>query len=234
MSDLGMRAVVAHVAAVMDGPRRAGLPQQPPASQASRDELVVALLLEGDEDAFHRLVSELQPLLLRLAMTIVRGGSVAEEVVQDTWLAVMQGLPQFAGRSSLKTWIVRILFNRARTRAVREARSVPFSALGSTPEDAAGEESFALDGSWRNAPRSWDDVATPERMLSDAQTRMLLEQVIEQLPPQQRLVIELRDIAELESGEVCEILDLSEANQRVLLHRARLKVRTALAQRLAD
>jgi RNA polymerase sigma-70 factor (ECF subfamily) len=197
-----------------------------PADHADR--ALVVRMLAGEEAAFRSLVGALHPLLLRLASTIVRSVGVAEEVVQDTWLAVLEGLPSFAGRSSLKTWVVRILYNRARTRAVREVRSVPFSALG--PEDPASPfgESFTADGAWRVAQQAWNDDATPERALADAQTRKVIDGIILQLPEQQRLVIELRDVAEVDSAEVCEMLGLSEANQRVLLHRARHKVRLAL------
>jgi RNA polymerase sigma-70 factor (ECF subfamily) len=196
------------------------------------DGALVARLLAGDEAEFRALVSALHPLLLRLASSIVRSAGVAEEVVQDTWLATLEGLPGFAGRSSLKTWVLRILYNLARTRAVREVRSVPFSALG--PEQAGGRSADEFDalGAWRDAPRAWDDAASPERALSDVQTRGVIEDAIAMLPEQQRLVIALRDVAELDSTEVCAMLGLSEANQRVLLHRARHKVRLALKDRL--
>lgn len=221
--------VMSHGAATVTGrpPRsREAFPIAIPAEHA--DHALVARMLLGDEAAFASLVGTLQPLLLRLASTIVRSVGVAEEVVQDTWLAVLEGLPNFAGRSSLKTWVVRILYNRARTRAVREARSVPFSALG--PDDAAdpSSDSFTADGAWRVAPQAPTGDATPERALADAQTRKLIDELIRQLPEQQRLVIELRDVAEVDSAEVCEMLGVSEANQRVLLHRARQKVRLAL------
>lgn len=197
---------------------------------AHRDAETQQRILAGDEAAFVALVKALHPLLLRLAGSIVRSSAIAEEVVQDTWLAVLQGLPAFAGRSSLKTWVVRILYNRARTRAVREARSLPFSSL-TVDESAAALEDFASHGGWLAPPLAWHEHATPERALADAQTRALVEDAIAKLPEAQRIVIELRDIAQLESAEVCQMLDLSEANQRVLLHRARHRVRAALADR---
>jgi RNA polymerase sigma-70 factor (ECF subfamily) len=194
----------------------------------ARDYELVQRLLRGDEAAFRSLVHELQPLLLRLAQTVVRSAAIAEEVVQDTWLAVLQGLTKFAGRSSLKTWIVRILFNRARTRAVREVRSLPLSALAADDELCPSIDAFAQDGSWSSAPVAFPEAASPELLLADAEARTLVEEAIAELPEQQRLVIELHDVAELDASEVCQLLNLSDANQRVLLHRARHKVRAAL------
>jgi RNA polymerase sigma-70 factor (ECF subfamily) len=231
MSALDRNALLAILAAVLETPLHPHSDTTPEPSPSSRDAGMVARLLAGDEAAFERLVGDLQPLLLRLAATVVRSGALAEEVVQDTWLAVLQGLPSFAGRSSLKTWIVRILFNRARTRAVREVRSVPFSALRAGDDDSE-PELFAADGAWRAPPSPWGEHVTPERLLSDAELRALVERAIETLPEQQRLVIELRDVAQLDSAEVCQLLQVSEANQRVLLHRARHKVRAAIAPRL--
>lgn len=233
MSSLDRNALLAILGAVLESPapsREQPAPDSSP-STAARETKLVSRLLSGDEVAFERLVTELQPLLLRLAATVVRSPAIAEEVVQDTWLAVLQGLPAFAGRSSLKTWIVRILFNRARTRAVREVRSVPFSALRSEGSDSE-PELFNADGGWAAAPVQATQSRTPEALLADAEARQLVEQAIESLPEQQRLVIELRDVGELDSSEVCELLSLSEANQRVLLHRARHKVRAAIAPRL--
>jgi RNA polymerase sigma-70 factor (ECF subfamily) len=213
---------------VRDADPQAAPAQVATVSASPRDHELVQRLLRGDEQAFRGLVGELQPLLLRLAQTVVRSTSVAEEVVQDTWLAVLSGLATFAGRSSLKTWIVRILFNRARTRAVREQRSVPMSALGSDDELTPSADTFTADGAWRNAPGSFPEASSPELLLADAEARALVEEAIAALPEQQRLVIELHDVAELDASEVCALLDLSDANQRVLLHRARHKVRSLL------
>lgn len=200
----------------------------PNALALARDQELVQRLLRGDEPSFAGLVRELQPLLLRLAQTVVRSTSVAEEVVQDTWLAVLQGLARFAGRSSLKTWIVRILYNRARSRAVREVRSLPLSALAAGDDPAPPIDAFTQDGSWRSAPAAFPEAASPELLLANAEARALVEAAIAELPEQQRLVIELHDVAELDASEVCQLLKLSDANQRVLLHRARHKVRAAL------
>jgi len=213
----------------------------PDLSQSSLDEddrRTVAALLAGDEAAFQELVERYHGSLLRLAMTYVRPRSAAEEVVQDTWLGVLRGLPTFEGRSSLRTWIYRILVNQARTRGVRESRSVPFSSLGGDDEAAVDADRFlpashpAYAGHWAVAPHAWDDV--PEAVLLAAETRALVLSAIDDLPPQQREVITLRDVEGWSSAEVREALELSEANQRVLLHRARAKVRSRLEEYLKE
>jgi len=213
-------AVITDSDAADGGSRRASAPS------VLRDEELVQKLLEGDEPTFRALVTRLQPMLLRLARTFVRTEAIAEEVVQDTWLAVLEGLPGFAGRSSLKTWITHILINRARTRAVREARVVPLSSLAKGEDAAPSADLFNESGGWRSAPAP----LSPERLLDNKQTRARVDAVIATLPEQQRLVIELRDVAGLESDEVCELLKLSANNQRVLLHRARDKVRAVLVR----
>jgi RNA polymerase sigma-70 factor, ECF subfamily len=210
-------AVITDADAV-DGARKAAAPSAP------RDEELVQKLLDGDEASFRGLVNRLQPLLLRLARTYVRSEAIAEEVVQDTWLAVLEGLPGFAGRSSLKTWVVHILINRARTRGAREARVVPLSSLAKGDDVAPSADHFNESGGWQSAP----EPISPERLLDSKETRARVDAAIAALPEQQRLVIELRDVAGLESEEVCELLKLSANNQRVLLHRARDKVRAAL------
>ena len=165
-----------------------------------------------------------------VARNFVRTETLAEEVVQDTWLAVIRGLEGFEGRSTLRTWIFHILVNRARTRAVREARSIPFSSLAG---DAAHEgptvdpSLFDADGAWAQPPQRLD--GDPERHLLAAELRGRLVEAVAELPDGQRAVITLRDLAGLPSEEVCELLGLSAVNQRVLLHRARTQVRTALA-----
>jgi len=202
------------------------------------DRRTVALLLAGDETAFEELVERYHGSLLRLAMTYVRPRSAAEEVVQDTWLGVLRGLPAFEGRSSLRTWIYRILVNQARTRGVRESRSLPFSSLAGDGEPAVDPDRFlppghaAYAGHWAAAPRAWGDL--PEEVLLAAETRSEVQRAIDELPPSQREVITLRDVEGWSSAEVREALDLSEANQRVLLHRARAKVRARLEEYLDE
>jgi RNA polymerase sigma-70 factor (ECF subfamily) len=178
------------------------------------------------------LVEQYHGRLLRLALLFVSDRASAEEVVQDTWLAVLTGLRSFEGRSALKTWIFSILTNRAKTRGQRDKRSVPFSALTGqhSPEDAAVSLSrFTQSGSWSAPPEQWDED-TPERLLLRRETRALIEQTIAGLPPGQRAVVTLRDVEGLDSTEACNVLEISETNQRVLLHRARARIRTALEQ----
>jgi RNA polymerase sigma-70 factor (ECF subfamily) len=189
-------------------------------------------LRAGDEAAFAELVREYHPSLVRVARMYVSTQTAAEEVAQETWLGVLNGLSRFEGRSSLKTWIFRILTNIAKTRAQRDGRTLPFSALqdpGRVPEAAVDADRF-LDpehprwpGHWALKPEPWPDDA-----LVAAETRERLVAAIEELPATQRAVISLRDVEGWSSEEVRNALDLSETNQRVLLHRARSKVRAAL------
>ncbi len=181
------------------------------------------------------LVERHGPAMLRIARMYVSTAAVAEEVVQDAWLGVLRGLDSFEGRSSLRTWIFRILVNIAKTRGQRESRSVPFSSVWSP--DAEGEPAVELDRflptdheqspqHWASPPSSWDTV--PESRLLSKETLAKVAGAIDRLPPNQREVIRLRDLLGWSSQEVCNALDLSETNQRVLLHRARSKVRRAL------
>jgi RNA polymerase sigma-70 factor (ECF subfamily) len=199
------------------------------------DAELLVRLRAGDEDAFMTLVDKYGPLMLRIALTHVRSRAVAEEVVQESWLGVLQGLDRFEGRSSLKTWILRIVANRARTRGEREARSVPLSSLG--PE--AGEDEPAVDperflgpehpmypGGWAIPPHSW--ARMPEEKLLAGETLQQVRAAIAKLPPRQQEVIVLRDVEGWEPEEVSQALDLTPGNQRVLLHRARSKVRADL------
>jgi RNA polymerase sigma-70 factor (ECF subfamily) len=200
------------------------------------DQQLVAALRRGDEAAFMELVDRYQAALLRVAMTFVGRRAVAEEVVQDTWVGVIQGLERFAGRSSLKTWIFRILLNRARTRGERESRTIPFADLVSA--EAGGDEpavdpmSFwpADHPQWANVwveyPRQWQQM--PEERALSTELQQVIREAVDALPPTQRTVITLRDIEGWSSEEVCNALEVSETNQRVLLHRARAKVRAAV------
>ena len=202
------------------------------AARASGEELaLVEALRRGDERAFTRLVDRYSPTMLRVASLYVRNAAVAEEVVQEAWLGVLAGIGRFEGRSSLKTWIFRILTNRAQTRAAREARSVPFSSLEreGEGEPAVDADRFIAAGFWSTPPQPWD---VPEERLLSRETRDRVEQAIATLPPTQRAVISLRDIEGWSSEEVRNVLELSETNQRVLLHRARSKVRAELAEYL--
>jgi RNA polymerase sigma-70 factor (ECF subfamily) len=202
----------------------------------SEDALLDALR-EGDERAFLELVARHHALMVRVAQGYVRSRAVAEEVAQETWLGVLNGIEAFEGRSSLKTWIFRILVNRAKTRAEREGRTVPFSALESTEDAEPAVEpsrfrppSDRHAGQWAAPPTRWDEL--PEERLLGRETLEHARVAIEALPPRQREVIVLRDVEGWSSGEVCEALELSEGNQRVLLHRARAKVRAELERYL--
>jgi RNA polymerase sigma-70 factor, ECF subfamily len=197
------------------------------------------LLRAGDESAFEMLIDRYHGPLLRLAMLYVPSRAVAEEVVQETWLGVLQGLARFESRSSLKTWIFRILTNRARTRGQREGRSIPFSAVWAPESDAAdpavdadrfrpSDHEFA--GHWISRPQNWE--ALPEERLIGLETRAQIQQAIDALPGSQREVIRLRDVEGWSSEEICNVLEITETNQRVLLHRARSKVRRTLEQYL--
>jgi RNA polymerase sigma-70 factor, ECF subfamily len=194
---------------------------------------LVERLREGDEQAFSKLVEEYGATMLRVARLYVRDRAVAEEVVQETWLAVLNGIDSFEGRSTLKTWIFRILANRAKTRAEREGRTVPLSALAAADAES-GEASvdpdrfFELDHPrspyhWAAPPRSW-----PQTRVIERETLDLVRETIEMLPDMQREVIRLRDIEGWSAEEVARALEISNGNQRVLLHRARSKVRAAL------
>jgi RNA polymerase sigma-70 factor (ECF subfamily) len=198
----------------------------------SSDAELLDALRAGDEEAFAALVREYHPSLVRVARMYVSSQAAAEEVAQEAWLGVLNGLPRFEGRSSLRTWIFRILTNIAKTRAKRDGRTLPFSALqdpARVPEPSVDADRF-LDpahprwpGHWAARPEPW-----PEDALLAAETRERLAEAIEALPATQRAVISLRDIEGWTSEEVRNALDLSETNQRVLLHRARSKVRAAL------
>jgi RNA polymerase sigma-70 factor (ECF subfamily) len=211
-------------------------------TRASEEDLrLVERLRSGDEAAFMSLVERYRPSMLRIARMYVPTLAVAEEVVQDAWLGVLRGLAGFEGRSSLRTWIFRILVNTAKSRGQREARSVPFSSLwapGEAEDPSVDPGRFRPDddprwpGHWAAPPTSWEGV--PEERLLSAETLAKIGEAIEALPQNQREVIRLRDVLGWSSAEVRNALDLSETNQRVLLHRARSKVRRALESYLAQ
>ncbi len=190
------------------------------------DQALLSRLRTGDEEAFTALVARHDGALRRVARTFVRTPSAVEDVVQDTWLGVVRGLDDFEGRSSLRTWIFRILVNQARTRAVRDARSLPFSALEADDGPAFEPAAFGGDGRWTSAPPRLD--ADPETELLSAELRAHLLAAVDALSRDQRAVITLRDLVGLPAMDVCDLLDITEGNQRVLLHRARARVRTAL------
>jgi RNA polymerase sigma-70 factor, ECF subfamily len=201
------------------------------------DAQLVAALRAGDEEAFRALVRDWHSSLLRVAQIFVPTRALGEEVVQETWLRVLGALDRFEGRSSLKTWVFRILVNTAKTRAQREGRVIPFSSLhdpSRVPEAAVEPERFLPDGHER-FPGGWSAPPRPlpEENLIAAETRREIATAIDALPANQRAVISLRDVEGWSSDEVRNALDISEVNQRVLLHRARAKVRRALEDYLA-
>jgi RNA polymerase sigma-70 factor, ECF subfamily len=202
------------------------------------DARLVKALRARDERAFEELMRMYNASLLRVAQIYVASRAVAEEVVQETWIGVFNGIDRFETRSSLKTWIFRILTNIAKTRGQREGRTVPFSALerpDAVPEAAVDSDRFLppdherWPGHWSSKPEPW-----PEERLLAAETRELVDRAIEQLPPAQRAVISLRDVEGWSSEETRNALGVSETNQRVLLHRARSKVRQALEDYLME
>ena len=198
------------------------------------DEQLVAALRAGDERAFAALVDRHSPALIRVALAYVPSRAVAEEVVQETWVAVVRGIDGFEGRSSLKTWIFRILAHLAMRGGSRERRSVPFAALAAaedTGEPTVDPDRFLpadhelFPGHWAIAPARWP---TPEEGLLSGETRAVIAAAIGALPRAQRTVIALRDVEGWSAEEVCAALELSPGNQRILLHRARSRVRTAI------
>jgi RNA polymerase sigma-70 factor (ECF subfamily) len=183
-------------------------------------------LRAGDEAAFDVLVARHDAALRRVARTFVRTDAAADDVAQETWLGVVRGLSDFEERSSLRSWIFRILVNRAKTRATKDARDLPFSALEHGDRPAVEPAAFAADGRWASAPPRLE--SDPETGLLSAELRTQLLSAVDRLSPGQRAVITLRDLVGLPASEVCELLEVSDVNQRVLLHRARARVRTAL------
>ncbi len=205
--------------------------------QPSRTDIhFIEQLRDGNEEAFTQLLDLYYASMLRVALIYVREQEIAEDVVQETWIGVLRGLKQFEGRSSLKTWIFSILVNQARTRAQREGRYVPLTAEEDDRAPAVDPEYFLPPdhprnpGHWVTTPNDWGEI--PEERFLSEETMQQVYRAIEQLSPHQREVITLRDIEGLSSDEICNILTISETNQRVLLHRARSAVRRALEKYL--
>lgn len=206
--------------------RRAPAPPSRDRAIPDEERLWARALRDRDETAFARLLDRYYPAMLRLAMIHVRSRAQAEEVVQDTWLAALRGIHRFAGRSSLKTWVFRILLNRARSCGAREARVIPFSAWDRSAE--------ATDAPSRPSTFAAPAEQSPECRVLARELRAQIERAIAKLPPAQREVITLRDVDGWSAAETCAALAISEANQRVLLHRARVGVRAALARYLFE
>ncbi len=190
------------------------------------DASLLRRLRDGDEQAFTALIERYNSSMLGLALSFVPSRAIAEEVVQDTWLAVLRGLDRFEERSSLRTWLFSILVNRARTTGAREARSVPIADAG----PAVDASRFGPSGAWAVPPEHWAEAA--ENRIDAVKLSELLRAGLDRLPARQREVVLLRDVESLTSAEVCEVLAISEANQRVLLHRGRSKLRQLLETEL--
>lgn len=208
------------------------VPAQRPDSDG--DARLVVRLRAGDEAAFAQIVDAWSPMLLRVARTFVSTDASAQEIVQEAWLAVVKGVDRFEGRSSLRTWVFRILTNVGKTRGVREARAVPWSSLGPGDGDPtvdpsrfrAGNDPYLHNWTPAGAPTTW--VPSPEDALLATEIRGEVGRALENLPDRQRVVVSLRDVHGLSSDEVCAALDISAVNQRVLLHRGRAQLRLVL------
>jgi RNA polymerase sigma-70 factor (ECF subfamily) len=196
------------------------------------DAEVIKRLLGGDERMFNAVVKAYHPMLVRLVRPYVDSVAVAEEAAQEAWMGVLKGLGRFEGRSSLKTWICRIAINQAKTRGKKERRSVPFSNFESEENDGpVGPERFKENGMWAKAPTPFGLDAM--ELLENEEIRGVILQAVETLPPNQKLVITLRDIEGFDAAEVCNTLEITDTNQRVLLHRARSRVRKSIADWMA-
>lgn len=207
----------------------------PEPGMSAEDHRLLAALRGGDEQSFTAIVTRYHEMMVRLAMAYVPSRAVAEDVAQEAWLGVLQGLDRFEGRCSMKSWIFTILTNRARTRGQREGRSAPFSSITA----AGGENESAVDmdrffstgqngtaGRWVSQPTNWDEM--PEERLMGSEVRAVVTAAVEGLPQSQQAVITLRDIEGFSAEEACNVLGITETNQQVLLHRARSKVRRAV------
>lgn len=200
------------------------------------DPAFLARLRNGDQGAYRSLIRRFHGSLVGVASSIIGSRAQAEEVVQDTWLAVFSNIGRFEGRSSLSTWLFSIVLNRARTRISREGRTVALPAIldGSQPgERAVDAAAFKADGHWIEAPRLWDEI-DPERIVGGRQLWQHVQEAIEKLPTGQRAVIILRDMEGKESEEICALLAITPENQRVLLHRARARIRAAVDALVGD
>jgi RNA polymerase sigma-70 factor (ECF subfamily) len=195
-------------------------------SQLPEDKLLIEKLLKKDEESFTMLIKAYHGIMKDVARAIV-GDSIAEEVVQESWISIMRALPGFEGRSSLKTWIMRIVSNTAKTRLRKESRSIAAGDLLSDDNPILLAERFNAKGQWSNPPRSWS-IDTPEALLASEQLRHTINQAIDSLPQMQKAVFMLHDRQGVDMNEICKILDVSESNSRVLLHRARTSLHTAI------
>jgi RNA polymerase sigma-70 factor (ECF subfamily) len=209
-------------------------------SAGDDDSRLIQGLRAGDEATFVELIDRYGPAMFKIARTIVHGRELAEDVVQETWLAVLRGIHRFEGRAALRTWIFRILVNTARTHGAREARTIPFSAFSSPDERwegaVPGDRFLRPDhphwpGHWNQPPQAWS--TDPETRYISNETMEVIRSALEKLSPNQRAVVALRDVLGCDADEVSSVLGLSRVNQRVLLHRARSRIRAALDEHLS-
>jgi len=192
----------------------------------SDQDFLIKQLLESDENAFRYVVSHYHQSMLYVAKSIV-GPAIAEEVIQEAWVSVIKALPKFEGRSSLKTWVLRIVSNSAKTRLRKESRNIAVGDAIDVEVACLPDDRFRENGHWGSAPQHWN-IATPDELLSRDGLKDLIYKTIDSLPPIQQSIISMRDMDGLEMSEICKILDVSESNSRVLLHRARAKIWQAI------
>ena len=223
-----------------DSPRSASTDTQ---ALSPEDVQLVSRLRAGDQAAFIEVIRSFGPTMLRIARLYVRSDEVAEEVVQEAWISVLQGLEGFQGRSAFRTWVLTIVVHSALRRGQREARSAPFSSVGQDSGSASGDDSLELDrffsGDHPRWPSTWTTVVPrlgelPEEKLLSGEAMGVVETAISGLPDSQAAVLILHDIEGLPPEEICETLELADGNRRILLHRARNRVRAALEHYFDD
>ncbi|HFE36914.1 MAG TPA: sigma-70 family RNA polymerase sigma factor [Gammaproteobacteria bacterium] len=186
------------------------------------EQTLINQLLAGSEEAYRYAVNTYHNNMLYVAKSIV-GPSIADEVVQEAWISVLKALPKFEGRSSLKTWILRIVSNNAKTRLRKESRSIAIGDASDMENLSTSTDRYQESGHWSNPPIHWN-IASPEAILSSEELKTVIYAAIDKLPPVQQCIISLRDMNDMSMEEICKILDISESNSRVLLHRARTKI----------
>jgi RNA polymerase sigma-70 factor (ECF subfamily) len=200
------------------------------------DQAFITRLRNGDEAAYREMITLRHAGLVRLAKSFCRSQASAEEVVQDAWVTVLTNLDTYSGAAPLRAWIAGIVVNKARQRAVRDDRIRPFSDLTVTGSDGDDDnvdaDRFGGDGSWTSPPMPWDGI-TPEREIGGREMLAIASEALETLPPTQKAVVLLRDVEQRDPDEICRILEISEGNMRVMLHRGRARIRAAVERHAA-
>ena len=195
-------------------------------TQLPGDDELIPKLLEKDEQAYRQVVKAYHGTMVYVARSIV-GEAIADEVAQESWVSVMRALPKFERRSSLKTWILRIVSNTAKSRLRHESRNINVDDFEGLNDPMVNSSRFSEKGHWTNPPSVWQGD-TPDNMLASTQLKSVIDRALNNLPPIQRSVVTLRDIQALDMDSICKILDVSESNARVLLHRGRSQIREAI------